>query len=106
MNTGTLKLDELFDAEEYRSTGSTPWTFFAYPTSLAVQHGLPPDSDTCRLLGEVQQRGIDVAIWINGIAEDTSYFACRKEDSQRLHVVLAELEYNGDIEAHFLEKTI
>ena len=44
---------------------------------------------------------MDVAIWVNGIAEDTTYFACRKEDIQRLHDTLQDLEASGVIEKDF-----
>lgn len=92
MSTNSVNIDALFDADEYRQSGHCPWTFFAYPTTLADDHGLPPDEDACRFLGEVQARGIDVAIWVNGIAENTTYFACRKDDIERLNDALKELE--------------
>ena len=92
MNTDFVKLDLLFDADQYQRSGGCPWTFFAYPTSLAVEHGLPPDDEACRFLGEIQVRGIDVAIWVNGIADNTTYFACRGDDIQRLRDVVNELE--------------
>lgn len=104
MNLQAIKFDLLFDANEYRRSGVCPWTFFAYPTSGAVERGLPPDVEACELLGHLQSRDIDVAIWVNGIAEDTTYFACRKEDIQRLHSVLQELEDKGIIEKDFCRK--
>lgn len=91
----------LFDADAYYQTGNCPWTFFAYPTSLAAEQGLPPDAQACQLLVHLQQRDIDVAIWVNRIAEDTTYFACRKEDIQRLIDTLQELENTGIIEPNF-----
>lgn len=45
--------------------------------------------------------GIDVAIWVNGIAENTTHFACRKDDIQRLNDVIQELEDSGEIEKGF-----
>ena len=92
MSNDFVNLDLLFDADEYRGSGDCPWTFFAYPTSLARPDGLPPDDDACKFLGAVQARGIEVAIWVNGIAENTTYFACKRDDIQRLNDVLAELE--------------
>ena len=94
MSTKRVQLDLLFDADAYHQSGHCPWTFFAYPTTLAVTHGLPPDADACRLLAEVQARGIDVAIWANGIADNTTYFACKQDDIQRLTDVVKELERN------------
>ena len=87
-----VNLDLLFDADEYLRSGPCPWTFFAYPTTAANDNGLPSDVDACRLLGEIQARGIDVAIWVNGIADNTTYFCCRKDDVQRLNDALNELE--------------
>ena len=95
MTNDFVNLDLLFDADEYRGSGDCPWTFFAYPTSLARPDGLPPDDDACKFLGAVQARGIEVAIWVNGIAENTTYFACKRDDIQRLNDVLAELENGG-----------
>ena len=104
MNRQAIKFDLLFDANEYHRSGECPWTFFAYPNSVAVERGLPPDVEACELLGHIQSRDIDVAIWVNGIAEDTTYFACRKEDIQRLHSVLQELEDSGIIDKDFCSK--
>jgi aspartokinase len=104
MNPDSINFDMLFDADEYHRSGFCPWTFFAYPTSLADERGLPPDDDACTLLARLQRHGIDVAIWVNGIADDTTYFACRKEDIQRLHETLQELEASGVIEADFLTR--
>lgn len=98
----SIRFDLLFDADEYWRFGRCPWTFFAYPTSLAVERGLPPDDDACQLLAILQDRSIYVAIWANGVTENTTYFACRKEDIQRLKVVLQELESSGVIENDFL----
>jgi hypothetical protein len=104
MNPETIDFELLFDADEYFRSGDCPWTFFAYPTSLAVERGLPPDDDACELLGLLQRRDIDVAIWVSTLAEDTTYFACRKEDIQRLNDALRELEIAGIIENDFLQK--
>ena len=96
-----IKFDMPFDADEYHRSSDCPWTFFAYPTSLADEQRLPPDNEACDFLGCLQERGIDVAIWVNGIAEDTTYFACRKEDIQRLNDAIQELEDCGEIEKGF-----
>lgn len=102
MSCQSIRFDLLFDASEHWRSGQCPWTFFAYPTSLADDRGLPPNDDACRLLATLQDHGIDVAIWSNGPTEDTTYFACRQEDLQRLHEVLLELEACGLIEKDFL----
>ena len=104
MNLDSIRFDLLFDADEYYRSGFCPWTFFAFPTSLAVERGLPPDDEACELLALLQGREIDVAIWVNGIAEDTTYFACRKEDIQRLHDAIQELDASGIIEKDLCSK--
>lgn len=93
-----------FDAEAYWRAGHCPWTFFAFPSSLADDHGLPPEEDAKRLLVELRTRGIQVGIWANGIANDTTYFACPKEEIQRLHDALVELEADGSFEHGFCGK--
>lgn len=100
MSGRVLRLDLLFDAEGYRRSGYFPWTFFAYPTSLAGADGLPPDPMACELLAEVQARGIDVAVWACDIT-DTTYFACKREDVGRLHDVITELESSDEFGSGF-----
>ena len=92
MRAGSVNLESLFDADEYHRSGHCPWTFFAYPTSLAVEDGLPPDAEACRLLAEIQTRGMEVAIWRHGIDSHTTYFACKQDDIDRLRRLLRELE--------------
>jgi len=104
MDTGSIQFGLLFDADEYRRAGHCPWTFFAYPSSLGDDRGLPPDADACRLLGELQGRGIAVSIWINGIGNGTTYFACRKGDIQLLNDTLSDLESRGLFEKDFFRK--
>ncbi|MEZ6041102.1 MAG: hypothetical protein R3C20_11385 [Planctomycetaceae bacterium] len=101
MNPAPIRFDLLFDADEYHRSGYCPWTFFAYPTNLADEKGLPPDHEACDLLAQLQERRIDVAIWVNGIAEDATYFACRREDIQRLDDAIRELEDSGRIKKGF-----
>ncbi len=91
MSNDSVKLDLLFDADEYQRSGECPWTFFAYPTSLAVDHGFPPDDDACRFLAAIQAHGIEVAVWIYG-SNNTTYFACKRNDIQRLRKAVEELE--------------
>lgn len=93
-----------FDADKYFQSGHCPWTFFAYPTSLANEVGFPPDDEANQLFIELQQRGLRVGVWVNGIAEHTSYFACPKEEISRLHVTITELGTSGTIEKNFLSK--
>ena len=101
MDSNPIRFDLLFDADEYHQSGFCPWTFFAYPSSMADNRGLPPDNEACDLLAQLQERGIDVAIWVDGIAEDTTYFACRKEDIQRLNEAIQELENSGVVAEGF-----
>jgi hypothetical protein len=101
MKSSRIQFDLLFDADEYVQSGFFPWTFFAYPTSLASEQGLPPDNAACQMLAHLQDLGIDVAIWVDGIAEDTTYFACRREDIQRVNNAVQELETAGLLEKDF-----
>ena len=99
-----LDIDKLFDANAYWLSGTCPWTFFAYPNELRDELGLPPDDDAKRLLVELGCRGIRAGIWSNSPMDDTTYFACPKEDIARLNEALAELENNGDFEVGFCGK--
>ncbi len=102
MNAKGVNFELLFDAEAYRRSGHFPWTFFAYPTTVATQRGLPPDDDACRLLAEFQQRQIDVAIWTASTFSDrTTYYACRYEDRHRLEEALQELQQDGIFPPNF-----
>lgn len=96
--------DKLFDADEYWRSGNCPWTIFAFPTSLADEHGLPPDDDVKRLFAELRSRGIQVGTWANAIVENTTYFACPKEDIQLVKNAVAELEEQGAFEEGFLAR--
>ena len=100
--TVSINFDALFDADQLHRSGECPWTFFAFPTSLADSRGLPPDDDAEKLLAELQSRGIPIAIWRNGIAQDTTYFACRYADRLLVDKTLAELENRGMLEQNFL----
>ena len=104
MSVDYVNFDQLFSADEYYRAGCVPWTFFAYPASLASKSGLPPDTKACRLLGAIQDHGIDVALWSNGPAANTTYFACRKEDRPRLHGVLDDLIMQGLIDRDYLAR--
>ncbi len=77
---------------------------FRLPDPHGCEHGLPPDNDACDLLARLQELGIDVAIWVIGIAEDTTYFACRKDDIQRLNEMIQALEDSGEIEKGFCNR--
>ena len=104
MHRGPLKIDKLFNAEEYRRAGNCPWTFFAFPSRLADEFGLPPDDSAIEFLATLQAKGLRVGIWANAIGNDTSYFVCPIEDRQRLNDAIAELENNGTIEIGFCLK--
>ena len=101
MNPDSIRFDLLFDANEYHQSGYCPSTFFAYPTTLADERGLPPDNEACEILARLQSRGIDVAMWGSEIAKDTTYFACRREDIQRLHAAIKGFEESGMIAKGF-----
>ena len=95
MDFDSIQFELLFDAEMYHRSGKCPWTFFAYPTSLATDRDLPPDEDACHLLAMLQKQGIPVAVWVSTILENTTFFACRLEDRQKLDVALNEIDVRG-----------
>jgi hypothetical protein len=68
---------------------------------VADDRGLPPDDEACELLGHLLGRGIPVAVWTNGIANDTTCFPCRNEDMQILHDELQQLETQEIIDRDF-----
>ncbi|MDG2221628.1 MAG: hypothetical protein P8L85_09620 [Rubripirellula sp.] len=103
MGPARISLEKLFDAEEYFRLGECPWTFFAYPTSLAGDFGLPVDDDACRLLAEVQGRGIEVAVWRSEIVSNTTFYVCRRESVSDLKQVIQQLEVPGKFGARFCE---
>ena len=92
MNQYSIQFEKLFDADALNASGECPWTFFAYPKSLALANGLPPDAEVCELFGKIQSSGIDVAIWVSGLSENTTHFACRYEDRHRLQEIVNVLE--------------
>ena len=97
-----VDVDALFDANALHRSGKCPWTIFAYPTAIARPNGLPPDYEVQMLLAELQKRGIPMAIWLNGIKENTTYFACRPEDRDRVNETIIDLENQGILEKDFL----
>lgn len=101
MNPELIPNEMFFDPHEYRRSGGCPWTFFAYPTSLADDHGLPPDDEACQMLGHLRKRGIAVGVWVSDFGNDTTYFVCRKEGIHRLIEALQELEKEGVIDKDF-----
>lgn len=105
MNSSPMRVDLFFDADEYYRSGVCPWTFFAYPTSMADDRGLPPDDVACSILARIQERRIPVAIWANDMATDTTYLACRQEDMERLRQLLVELEDAGEVGKGYLEES-
>ncbi len=95
MESNPIRFDMLFDADEYHRSGKSPWTFFAYPTSLSVERDLPPDADACNLLATLQNREICVAVWVSLISVNTTFFACIMEDIPRVKNALKEIEVCG-----------
>jgi hypothetical protein len=97
-----VDVDALFDATALNRSGECPWTIFAYPTDIARPNGLPPDHDVQMFLAELQKRGIPMAIWVDGIEENTTYLACRYEDRVRIEQAITDLENQGILERNFL----
>ncbi len=93
-----------FDPAAYYKAGHMPWTFFAYPRSLADKDGMPPDNDAKRLLNILRCRGLEVGVWVETPVPGTSYFACPKDEIERLHRTLTALEAEGQFEQGFCSK--
>lgn len=99
-----VDLGQLFDAVEYYRHGSKPWTFFAYPTSLANPDGLPPDDDAVRFLGDIQKSGIEVALWKSPFGDNTTWFACKSKDIEKLKALTADMQTESAYGEDFLFK--
>ena len=99
-----VDVDALFDAHALQQSGECPWTIFAYPTRIAVSQNLPPDAEATCLLAELQSRGIPMAVWVNGLENGTTYFACRHVDRLRVDRVIRELESRGIMGHDFLSQ--
>jgi len=84
-----------FDPEAYAKSGRCPWTFFAFPRSLADQDGLPRDPDARGLLAAVRDLGVPVAVWANAATPSTVYYACPYESRDALDDALVTLAAQG-----------
>ena len=62
------------------------------PLKFGRRHWLAARRESLPVPGGIQRHGIDVAVWVNGVAEETNYFAVRQQDVHRLGKVMAELE--------------
>lgn len=103
MNSKSIGFDFLFNADGYYRQGHCPWTYYSCSSGKADEHGLPQDNDAFDLLGRIEELGVDVdvAVWINGIAEDMTYVVCRDDDIQRLKDVFKALEDSGEVEKRY-----
>ena len=104
MIPASVNIGSLLDVDAYWREGGQPWTFFAYPTSLADSNGFPSDKDAIHLLAELQARGVRVGVWKNSPVEGTCYFACVREEREKLHLALENLESEGRFGREFLAK--
>ena len=88
-----------FDPEAYAKSDRCPWTFFAFPRSLADQDGLPRDPDARGLLGAVRDLGVPAAVWVNAATPSTVYYACPYESRDALDDALVTLAAQGSWES-------
>ena len=93
-----------FDADAYATSGRWPWTFFAFPRSLADQDGLPRDPDARSLLAAVRDLGIPAAAWVHAATPGTVYYACPYEFRDALDEALLTLATRGRWESGFLSQ--
>ncbi len=84
-----------FDADAYATSGRCPWTFFAFPRSLADQDGLPRDPDARGLLAAVRDLGVPAAVWVSAATPGTVYYACPYESRDALDNALLTLAKQG-----------
>ena len=103
MTDHRLEIDNRFDADEYFRSGRHPWTFFAFPTAIADELGLPPNPTARRVLALVSQR-LPIALWRHPNEPSVTYFASRSEDRILLHEVLDELVATGVMDDRYLER--
>ncbi|MFM2096835.1 MAG: hypothetical protein RIS70_3959 [Planctomycetota bacterium] len=80
-----------FDADAYAASGRCPWTFFAFPRSLADQDGLPRDPDARSLLAAIRDLGVPASAWVNAATPGTVYYACPYESRDALDDALLTL---------------
>lgn len=90
----------------FRRRGRIPWTFFAYPTAIAGEHGLPPHGGAVRYLAAVQSAGIDVTVWTPDLegASGTTYFGCKDADRVDLTALVRVLESDDWFGPAFVER--
>jgi hypothetical protein len=84
-----------FDADAYAESGRCPWTFFAFPRSLADQDGLPRDPDARSLLAAIRDLGVPASAWVNAATPGTIYYACPYESRDALDDALLTLAAKG-----------
>lgn len=81
-----------FDADAYFRGGGMPWTFFAFRSDRVDPDGFPPDADARRYLEAVQAEGIRASVWRATPLPHTCYFACHRDDIERVLELVAALE--------------
>ena len=84
-----------FDPDAYAKSGRCPWTFFAFPRSLADEDGLPCDPDARSLLEAVRDLGIPASSWVSALTPNTVYYACPYESRKALDDALLTLATHG-----------
>lgn len=93
-----------FDADAYARSGRCPWTFFAFPRSLANENGWPRDDAVGHLLAAVQNRGVPAGVWVSSVTPGTIYYACPYECRAALDEALLSLAAQYRWEAGFLSR--
>src|SRR5690348_17212365 len=91
--TPAVDISALWDVDaHHRAGGKLPWSFFAYPKTLADEQGLPPDAEAVRYLWALHRAGVRVGIDKSPYMPDDIFFACPIEESQRLQAAIEDLE--------------
>jgi hypothetical protein len=89
--SGPIDLDQLFDPQPLYERGECPYSFFAFPLSIANQHGVPNDQQAQEYIAAVQADGVPVGIWLATPVEGTAYAVVRPGDIELLHRTIEQL---------------
>jgi hypothetical protein len=103
MSTGPIRLEELIDAQALLARGEHPWSFLAFPPSLANEDGVPADAEAQEYIGAVQSEGVPVGVWVNTPTTD-AYAFVGPTHIHALHDVLKSFRESGRFPEDYAKK--
>lgn len=99
--SGPIDLNALIDLDSLYANGACHWTFFAFPTSMVNEHGVPSDIDAQRYIAA----GVPVGIWRNTPVDGTAYAAVTRETIPQLHLAIESLtQFHDSFAAELSER--